>query len=166
MRPRRKSCTRSLYMDSAGLSLHKTSLNFFQMPISSPQILATVLLADADVEYFPLPYKIACIVLSGMFLWTFSIARDPRGWRRLYQAKFSKREGFSVNRNKTIDETIKKWGITIAMMFLIADVTSFIFGLTYQIRNRQHEQTPEEKAKMIDVQLHKGTAGDGSRRNF
>jgi hypothetical protein len=136
------------------------------MPFSFPPVLATTLLADADVEYFPLPYKIVCIVLSGFFLWTFSIARDPRGWRRLYQAKFSRKDGFSVNRNKTIDEKLKKWGITIAMMFLIADVTCFIFGLTYQIRNRQRDQTIEEKTKLIELQSKKGSSGDAARRAF
>jgi len=126
--------------------------------------MVAIILAEGDVEYFPLPYKIACIVLSGLFLWTFSIARDPRGWRRLYQAKFARKDGFSVNKNKTIDESLKKWGITIAMLILISDVSCFIFGLTYQIRNRQHEQTLEEKSKMIDVRLHKGTSSDASRR--
>lgn len=131
-----------------------------------PPVLATTILADTDVEYFPLPYKIACIVLSGLFLWTFSIARDPRGWRRLFQAKFSRRDNFSVNKNKKIDETLKKWGITIAMMFLIADVTCFIFGLTYQIRNRQHDMTPEEKAKLLEIQSKKGDPSDAARRAF
>lgn len=134
------------------------------MPFLLPQELTAAVIADLEVEYFPLPYKIGCIVLSGIFLWTFSIARDPRGWRRLYQAKFSNKEGFSVNRNKTIDETIKKWGITIAMMFLIADVACFIFGLTYQIRNRQHEQSPEERSKFMEIQSKKGTPNDASRR--
>ena len=134
------------------------------MPIPPPHNLAAVFLAEADAEYFPLPYKIACIVLSGLFLWTFSIARDPRGWRRLYQAKFARKESFSVNRNKTIDEVLKKWGITIAMMFLIADVSCFIFGLTYQIRNRQHDQTPEEKTRLLEIQSKKGSSNDTNRR--
>src|SRR5438270_10451906 len=125
------------------------------MPETVPHL--TVLLAtDKEAEYFPLYYQIACILLTGLFLWSFSVARDPRGWRRLFQAKVASRKtNFSVNRNKKIDEALKRWGIIIAMMFLVVDVTCFVFGLTYHIRMKQHEQTTDEKAKMIDVQQMK-----------
>ncbi|WP_075088078.1 hypothetical protein [Verrucomicrobium spinosum] len=70
-------------------------------------VLAVV--PGGEVENFPLAYQLACIVFTGLFLWTFSIARDPRGWRRLYQSRFSRAEEISVNRNKRLDEVIKRY---------------------------------------------------------
>lgn len=107
---------------------------------------------DGEVEHFPLPYQIVCIVLTACFLWAFSVARDPRGWRRLYQAKFSKKEDFSVNKNKKIDESMKKWGIIIAMMFLVVDVSFFLLGVTYRYRNQQRQTTKEEQFRASEVE--------------
>ena len=121
------------------------------------EIKVAVALAAAEgrthVPYFPLPYQIACAVLTALFIWSFSIGRDPRGWRRLYQAKFSKKEDFSVNRNKRLDEIIKKYGITIAMVILMADAGIFVLGVTYRYRNTP--QTPmnaEEKLRSLEAQ--------------
>jgi len=113
------------------------------------------LLADTpggQVENFPLAYQITCIILSALFLWTFSIARDPRGWRRLYQAKFGKVEDFSVNKNKKIDETIKQYGIIIAMTILVLDVSLFVYGITYRHRAAQRTLTKEEQLQREDMQ--------------
>jgi hypothetical protein len=54
-------------------------------------------------DRLPLPYQIACLLLTALFVWTFSIAREPRGWRRLFQSLFSRSESFSVNKNKVIE---------------------------------------------------------------
>lgn len=122
--------------------------------------------ADADqVDNFPLPYQIACIVLTAFFLWTFSIARDPRGWRRLYQAKFVKAEDFSVNKNKKIDEAMKKWGILIAMAFLVADVSCFVLGVTYRYRHNPHSMTRDEALRAEDIsRVNANGPMGGSRR--
>lgn len=85
-------------------------------------------------EFIPLRYQIACIVLTALFAWSFSVAREPRQWRRLFQSTFYKTEQFSVNKNKVIDETLKTWGIRIAMIFLVADVSCFVAGVTEKAR--------------------------------
>lgn len=85
-------------------------------------------------DRFPLFYQISCIVLTALFVWSFSIAREPRQWRRLFQSTFSKSTQFSVNKNKVIDESLKKWGILIAMIILVVDVTCFVAGVTYRDR--------------------------------
>lgn len=113
-------------------------------------VLAVV--PGGEVENFPLAYQLACIVFTGLFLWTFSIARDPRGWRRLYQSRFSRAEEISVNRNKRLDEVIKRNALIIAMFFLVADVAVFVLGITYQHRHTPHEMTKEElfRAQELD----------------
>jgi hypothetical protein len=120
------------------------------------EIKAAVLLAAAEgsghVPYFPLAYQIACAVLSALFLWSFSIGRDPRGWRRLYQAKFSRKEDFSVNRNKRLDEVIKKYGIAIAMVILTADASIFVLGVTYRHRHTQPSMTADERMRALEAQ--------------
>lgn len=95
-------------------------------------------------ESFPLQYQIACIVLTALFVLSFSIAREPRQWRRLYQATFSKGEEFSVNKNKVIDESLKKYVIVIAMIILVADVACFVTGVTHKSRMHAKEMTPED----------------------
>ena len=61
----------------------------------------------------PIHYQIACVILTALFIWSFSIAREPRGWRRLFQSMFSKSETFSVNKNKVIDEALKRYGLSL-----------------------------------------------------
>ncbi len=121
------------------------------MIIAIETALPTIL-AEGEAVNFPLHYQIACIVLTGIFLWTFSIARDPRGWRRLYQTKFARKDEFSVNKNKRIDEAIKKWGIMVAMFFLVFDVAFFVIGITYSARSKKHSLTNEERFHAIDVE--------------
>lgn len=95
-------------------------------------------------EHFPLQYQIACIVLTALFVWSFSIAREPRQWRRLFQSTFSKAEQFSVNKNKVIDESLKKWGILIAMSILVADVACFVAGITYRDRMQAKRMSADD----------------------
>lgn len=133
------------------------------MPSATLQILA----AEGEIENFPLVYQILCILLTGLFLWTFSIGRDPRSWRRLYQAWFSKKEDFSVNKNKKIDEMLKKWGIVIAMVFLVSDVFCFVWGLTYQLRMRQRDRSSKDRTYEEDVQRAKADSPvDMARRKL
>jgi len=118
-----------------------------------------------DVPNFPLSYQIGCAIMTALFVWTFAIARDPRGWRRLYQAKFTKPEDFSVNRNKRIDEKLKKYGIGVSMIFLVAAVSMFVLGVTYRYRHTIGPQPPPELIKQWEAQrsLEK-TARDAERR--
>ena len=85
---------------------------------------------------FPLAYKIACIILTALFVWAFIVARDPRKWRRWYQAMFSRADRFSINRNKVIDEKIAKYGIIIAVIIFVADAAIFVTGITHSSRMR------------------------------
>ena len=114
-----------------------------------PALLAAVE-GGEEVQNFPLSYQIACAILFAIFLWTFSIARDPRGWRRLYQARFTRKEDFSVNRNKWLDENIKKYGISIAMFFLVAAVSIFVLGVTYRHRHALVPDSTEDRARADD----------------
>ena len=120
-------------------------------------------LAETGPLDFPLHYQIAVIVLTTFFLWSFSVARDPRGWRRLYQAKFSKPEDFSVNKNKKIDEALKSYGIYVAMIFLVADVACFLLGVTH--RFRQHAPTTrDDQFRADDINRVKANMPKENRR--
>lgn len=121
-------------------------------PRAALATLAAVGDGENEVPNFPLFYQIACAVLVALFLWSFSIARDPRGWRRLYQAKFTRREDFSVNRNKSLDEDIKKYGISVAMTFLLAAVSLFVLGVTYRYRHTESPMSKEDRVRMEDSQ--------------
>ncbi len=90
-----------------------------------------------DTSKYPLHLQIAIIVLTAFFLWSFSIAREPRGWRRLYQSMFGKSETFSVNKNKVIDESLKRYGIFVAMAILVADVVCVVMMVTHPLRMKQ-----------------------------
>jgi len=99
----------------------------------------------------PIQYQIACVILTALFIWSFSIAREPRGWRRLFQSMFSKSETFSVNKNKVIDEALKRYGIVIAMVILVADVSCFVLGVTYPFREKLRTLTPDQRESMLEI---------------
>ncbi|MFN7563770.1 MAG: hypothetical protein ACK5TH_18475 [Prosthecobacter sp.] len=103
-----------------------------------------------DTSKFPIEYQIACIVLTALFLWSFSVAREPRGWRRLFQSMFSKSDNFSVNKNKVIDESLKRYGILVAMAILVADVSCFVLMVTYPLRMKEVTQEQRERQMEID----------------
>ena len=108
----------------------------------------------------PIQYQIACVILTALFIWTFSIAREPRGWRRLFQSLFSRSESFSVNKNKVIDESLKKYGILVAMVILVADVTCFVMGVTYPYREKARNLSPEQIERMNEInRLNSGKSG-------
>jgi hypothetical protein len=134
------------------------------MPYNTPA-LANLLAEGGKFDYIPLPYQIAVIVLTAFFLWSFSVARDPRGWRRLYQAKFSKPEDFSVNKNKRIDELLKTYGIVVAMAFLVADVTCFLLGVTHKYRANLRTPTRDDQFRSDDVNRVKASLPKESRRD-
>lgn len=134
---------------------------FWKFFISNPIIAE----AGAGIEFFPLKYQIACIVFTALFLLSFSITRDPRGWRRLYQTKFAKNDSISVNKNKKIDENIKAYGMFIAMAFLLVDVSCFVTGVTHRYRNSDRQLTKEEQFRVMDVQrVNSNGPKDSSRR--
>jgi hypothetical protein len=107
---------------------------------------------------FPIQYQIACVILTGLFIWSFSIAREPRGWRRLFQSMFSKSESFSVNKNKVIDEALKRYGILVAMVILVADVSFFVIGLTQKSRDQLRNLTTEERERVLEINKVKSNA--------
>lgn len=102
-----------------------------------------------DTSKYPIEFQIAVIVLTALFLWTFSIAREPRGWRRLFQSMFSKSENFSVNKNKVIDETLKRYGIFVAMAILVADVACVVLMVTHPLRHRYDGRDPREVQELL-----------------
>jgi flagellar biosynthesis protein FlhB len=108
----------------------------------------------------PIQYQIACVILTALFIWSFSIAREPRGWRRLFQSMFSKSESFSVNKNKVIDEALKKYGIIIAMIILVADVSCFVLGVTHPFREKARHLSPEQRESMNEI--NKIQSGSGN----
>lgn len=99
----------------------------------------------------PLSIQIACIILTALFFLAFGIAREPRGWRRLFQSMFARNAEFSVNRNKAIDEKLKRNGIVIAMILLVLDVGLFVWGITEPARLKQSSMTAEERAKAEEL---------------
>lgn len=103
-------------------------------------------------ERFPLQYQIICIILTALFVLSFVVAREPRQWRRLYQSKFCKAEDFSVNRNKRIDENLKKYGIIIAMIFLVADVGFFLWGASYNDRQKSASMSNDERMRLDELE--------------
>ncbi len=107
----------------------------------------------------PIQYQIACVILTALFIWSFSIAREPRGWRRLFQSMFSKSETFSVNKNKVIDEALKRYGIVIAMIILVVDVSCFVIGVTQQFRDKMRDLTPEQRESMNEINKVKNNTG-------
>jgi predicted phosphohydrolase len=114
-----------------------------------------------DTSKFPIEYQIACIVLTALFLWSFSVAREPRGWRRLFQSMFSKSDNFSVNKNKVIDESLKRYGILVAMAILVADVSCFVLMVTYPLRMK--EVTQEQRERQMEINKIQASPQDGGR---
>ena len=106
----------------------------------------------------PIEIQIACIVLTALFFLAFGVAREPRGWRRLFQSMFGSKSDFSVNKNKVIDESLKRYGIVIAMTILVLDVGLFVWGVTYPARMKQNNMTPEERAKMDEIRRIGGSS--------
>ena len=110
----------------------------------------------------PIQYQIACVILTALFIWSFSIAREPRGWRRLFQSMFSKSETFSVNKNKVIDEALKRYGIVIAMVILVVDVSCFVIGVTHPFREKLRTLSPEQRENMNEINKVKSNAPPAS----
>lgn len=120
--------------------------------------ISTARFADTTREIlnFPFAYQAVALVCFALFLLFFSVARDPRSWRRLYQAFFSRKEEFSVNRNKRFDELIKKYSIWVSMLFLVICATSLILGATHKRRLEAREISREEKILRDDVRRVQG----------
>jgi hypothetical protein len=109
-------------------------------------------------DRLPLPFQIACLVLTALFVGAFNLSREPRSWRRLYQSFFTKSDTISVNRNKSIDTKLKKWGIRIAMLILVVDVAVFLFGVTAPSRKRQREMSLEEWNRVDEIKRLEGSS--------
>jgi hypothetical protein len=102
-------------------------------------------------ERLPLPFQIACLILTALFVCAFNLSREPRSWRRLYQSTFTSADRISVNKNKSIDAKLKKMGIRIAMFILIVDVAVFLFGITAPSRKRQNEMNLDDWNRVNDM---------------
>jgi hypothetical protein len=100
------------------------------------------------MQNYPLNLQIGFIVLTALFAWTFHIARNPRQWRRWFQSLFSRSGELSVNKNKVIDEKLKRWGILIAMFILVADVVCFVAMVTHQSRQDESQLSEDERFRM------------------
>ncbi len=109
-------------------------------------------------ERFPLQYQVACIVLTALFVWCFSISREPRQCRRLFQSVFARNEPSSVNKNKVLDEKLKSYGISVAMIFLVADVACFVAGVTYRDRMEAKEKSAEDWSRINELNKIQGSA--------
>ena len=116
-------------------------------------------------DRLPLPFQIACLILTALFVCAFNLSREPRSWRRLYQSTFSSSERSSVNKNKTIDSKLKIWGIRIAMLILVVDVTVFLFGVTAPSRKRASEMSPEERNSIEEFRRLEGNGSQGPGLN-
>jgi len=114
--------------------------------------------------FMPLAYEIACIVLTALFFFAFSVAREPRGWRRLFQSMFATNTNFSVNRNKVIDESLKRYGIVIAMAILVVDVGLFVWGVTDRSRKSIENMSAEDIMKLNEIQKIHGAGGSAGAR--
>ncbi len=124
------------------------------------------LIADMPSDQFlPLSYQIAVIVLTALFFFAFSVAREPRGWRRLFQSVFASSDGFSVNKNKVIDETLKKYGMVVAMLFLLADVGIVVLRVKQRTDSKLGRMDPEQMQKMIEIQKIQSQNGGGGARS-
>ena len=115
-------------------------------------------------ERLPLPFQIACLILTALFVCAFNLSREPRSWRRLYQSTFSSADRISVNKNKSIDAKLKKWGIRIAMLILVIDVAVFLFGITAPARKRASEMSAEERNSIEEFRRLEGKDSSDSRR--
>jgi len=49
-----------------------------------------------------------------------------------------------VNKNKVIDESLKKWGILIAMVILVLDVACFVTGVTDKARAHARQMSADD----------------------
>jgi flagellar biosynthesis protein FlhB len=102
-------------------------------------------------DRLPLPFQIACLILTALFVCAFNLSREPRSWRRLFQSTFTKSEKISVNKNKAIDAKLKTWGIRIAMIILVIDVAVFLYGVTAPSRKRLNEMSTDDWNRVNDM---------------
>jgi hypothetical protein len=124
-------------------------------------LLSQPFFGDKVMRDIPIPYQIACVILTALFIWSFSIAREPRGWRRLFQSMFSKSETFSVNKNKVIDEALKRYGIVVAMAILVVDVSCFVLGVTDRYRDKMRDLTPEQRESIQEINKYQNSSKSG-----
>lgn len=107
-------------------------------------------------DRLPLPFQIACLVLTALFVCAFNLSREPRSWRRLYQSTFTRADNISVNKNKSIDAKLKKYGIRIAMLILVIDVGVFLVGITAPSRKRVNEMSRDDWNRADEIKRLEG----------
>ena len=74
---------------------------------------------------------------------------------------FSKSESFSVNKNKVIDEALKRYGIVIAMAILVIDVSCFVLGVTYPFRQKLRSLSPAQRENMQEINKYQQNSKPG-----
>ena len=102
--------------------------------------------------------QIVCIVLAALFFLAFGVAREPRGWRRLYQSTFCKGQDFSVNKNKSTDEKIQSYAMAVAMVILVTGVGLLVWGVMSQAKEKYNNLSAEERAKLEEIKRIGGHA--------
>ena len=112
-------------------------------------------------ERFPIPYQIACFILTTLFVWLFIVSRDPRTWRKMFQSLFQSSEAASSRRSKSIDSRLRKICLRLSMLFLVADVACFVLGVTAASRKRAEEMTPEERFGVEELQRIQSSSNSG-----
>lgn len=76
-------------------------------------------------------------VLLLLFLTAILIARTPRDWRRLWQDMLHPGVQISVNRNKRLDELVRRYAIMIGGGFLVVAVIMFLIATRVMIEERK-----------------------------
>ena len=82
--------------------------------------------------------------------------------RMLHPSQIIAQQFPTINKNKRLDEIIKKYGITIAMVILMADAGIFVLGVTYRYRHTQTPMTADEKQRALETQRFLESASKGN----
>jgi hypothetical protein len=133
----------------------------FSLPAMIAQVEAPPV---TGVSFMPLSFQIAFIVLLALFIFSFSVAREPRGWRRLFQSVFANSDTFSVNKNKVIDESLKRYGIVVSMIILVFAVGVFVWGVTDRQRNAYKHMNADDMRKLMEIKKIQGSQGASGAR--
>ncbi len=76
------------------------------------------------------------------------VAWEPRPWRQIWQSRFGGAGEASSRRRKSMDRKLKRRGILMAMILLMADVTCYVIGITSPMRQKTSMLSVEEKYRI------------------
>lgn len=99
--------------------------------------------------------SLALYILTGvmlmLFLWTILIARTPRDWRRLWQDIVHPGVEISVNRNKRLDELVRRYAVMAGGVFLICAALLFL-GATRVLVEERRQPTRATHIEVEEIQ--------------